>query len=161
MDNVGIIFVSIILAAFIFMIIYSYSSYTPEAPQQKSAKLGAPPPTDYISKPPPPTAMPRYSDSDSYTQLKGDYKGEQNWEESIVDNIDPAIRQQHTNFTNNVRRFGGSSVRHLDLDDLSMNAVYMNFRGLKRPAFVPIRDSNREVPSYYTYPFKNYKRYLI
>jgi len=89
------------------------------------------------------------------------YAGTSLWNEEILGSIDPKIKEYHKDYVENVTRFGGSTVRNFDIEDMSTNAMFTNFRGLKRPQYIPIRATNREVPSIDVTPMKTYKRILI
>jgi len=105
-----------------------------------------------------------YPNSDQvYPEKMTDYgpRHDLDWSEELVENIEPKIKQEQKNFVNNVRRFGGSATRNFVIEDMSTNPAYTNFYGFKRPAFIPVRKSNREQPSFSTEVFKNFRRHLF
>lgn len=85
-----------------------------------------------------------------------------NWQEHLADQLDPKLKKSNKDFIENVRRFGGSSVRNYEIEELSTNAAFTNWLGLGgRPKYVPIRASSREQPSFNTDVLKVTKRHLI
>lgn len=83
------------------------------------------------------------------------------WNESLLVTIDPKIKQHHKDYVENVTRFGGSTVRNFDIEETATNPMFTNFVGLRRPQYIPIRATNREIPDIDVTPMKTFKRYLI
>lgn len=87
---------------------------------------------------------------------------EMNWQEKLADGLDPKLKKSNKDFIENVKRFGGSSVRNYEIEEMATNAAFTNWLGLGgRPKYVPIRASSREQPSFNTEVLKTVRRHLI
>ncbi len=89
-------------------------------------------------------------------------RDELNWSETLAEGVDPKIKMANEDFVENVRRFGGSAVRNFVIEEMSTNAAFTNFQGLRGPAsYVPVRGSSRQQPSFNEEVLKTKRRHLL
>jgi hypothetical protein len=99
---------------------------------------------------------------DDYPGAVKFYDDDMDWQETLAENLEPRLKEDNKKFVENVRRFGGSSVRNFELEEMAMNQAFTNWQGLRGPPkFVPVRLSSREQPSYNTDVLKTVRRHLM
>lgn len=84
-------------------------------------------------------------------------KNRDRWDEVILKTIDPKIKDYHKEFVDNVNKFGSSTIRSFDIDETATNEIFTNFRGLRRPQYVPMKYTNKMVPDIDVSPMKNFR----
>lgn len=84
-----------------------------------------------------------------------------NWQEKLAQGLDPNIWDRQSAYIDNVKRFGGSPTKNMELEDMSRFASTVNYLGFKRPAYVRVNATNPFQPEEDTELFKMFKRNMM
>lgn len=151
MDNntmyMGLIFILVIFLVWYYMY---YNKKPSVGPIQ--------PPTEIPTRPP--SVLPGPPSIETFKNNGNIFNDNYKWNETLLRTIDPKIKENHAEYVSNVTRFGGSTVRNFDIEEMATNPMFTNFVGMRRPQYIPINITNRQVPDIDVSPTKTNKRFL-
>jgi hypothetical protein len=157
--RIGILIVVIIFMIYVYMNYY-YDKDEKLRPGMVGREQFRPGMVDEFKERFRPGMSPGVERLDDHLHLDGE-TSKLNWQETLANGLNSNIQDRQGDFVKNVKRFGGSSVRNQEIEEMSRFASTTNFLGFKRPQYVKVNPTNPFQPEEDIELFKMFKRYLL